>query len=95
MMAEDWKPGDLARFVGNKPDCPTCLDKALPMSSTAQYLVIDVWAPAWAQKTCGLLMAGKPAHMCSCGFVKIEGSNADEFDREAIEAVDGQPVVVA
>jgi hypothetical protein len=94
-MADDWKPGDLARFVGNKPHCPTCLDFSIPHSRTAEYLVIDVWAPMFAQETCGLLLAGKPVHMCSCGFVKIERDCADDEQQQAIEVTQRQPVEAA
>ena len=105
-MAEDWKPGDLALCI--KRDGGGMLN--LPFIEQWQILTVEtviVDGPFTRAVNPDELMAlgfdGWPVaedehfvtgYDARC-FRKVRPIEADEFDREVIEAMSGQPVVVA
>lgn len=108
MMAEDWKPGDLARCVEWPHDCAYPPDAPGTPIPGLTYTVIRVFVgiDVLFNRHLGLAFAEIERGISPLWHVKAEGyqaryfrkvrpMDADEFDREVIEAMNGQSVVVA
>lgn len=106
MMAEDWKPGDLARCVNWENDAaypPGCAGEPIVGLT---YTVTKVFygcgcdgkmqlALAFAEIRRGFspTMGWRADGYSACDFRKVRPIDADDFDREVIEALRGEPVV--
>ena len=85
-MADDWKVGDMAVEVPNRPDCITCtreVDIGLPVGP---MVVIGITHLPFATMTCGLHFIGIEPPLCSCGFIKVT-PYADLIEQERREQV--------
>lgn len=92
-MSKDWKPGDLARHVGSKPDCPTCCGTIdLPHLDRGDQLVIQVIGAEYAVTTCGLVFLGLSVALCSCAWIKLPPRAPDVEDEITIKLLVKAPV---
>lgn len=91
-MAEDWKPGDLALYVGNKPHCPTCCGDFGLGRPRIPLPVLGVIRLPQYPATCGLLFKQWDVALCSCGWIKPPDYVPDADDAETIRLLSGAPV---
>lgn len=95
-MADDWQVGDLALCVDDSRRPVTSRDTGLRCGRV--YTVTDVMVVPVVPPRTGLALGGVDMSAFRFGlagamrFVKVTPPEADEFDRETIDLMNGAPV---
>jgi hypothetical protein len=91
-MADDWQVGDLAEYIGNQKDCPTCIGPMVGRQPNGTHMVLEVVHLPYPTPTCGLRFLFAPTAACSCGWRKIRPHTPDADDLATIRLMRGKPV---